>query len=351
MTETRTILLDTAEDGRTLAALIVDDRLEDLLIDAAPGDATPIPGDIYRAKVDRPVPKLNAAFVKLGSDRQGYLRDAKGLRAGEIVLVQVVSYPEPGKASPVTRRVLYKGRYVILTPGAPGVNISRQIQGETERARLSRTISSLLPTHDAGGRTGLIVRTAAAGIPDTDLAEDLAAVFDACQAAEQDGGPGRGTPGLRAALSAARAAALRDWDGMVRDRPGCFDHAGIWDTIDSLRSPRVDLPSGAWMQIETTAALVAVDVNTGPQFSGGAALTANLEAARELPRQLRLRGFGGIVTVDFAPVSKKDRRRVEDALKTAFRRDPIETSLAGWTPLGLFELQRKRERRPLSELL
>ena len=86
-------------------------------------------------------------------------------------------------------------------------------------------------------------------------------------------------------------------------------------------------------------------------YTGGAALTANLEAARELPRQLRLRGLGGQVIVDFAPLRKSDRKRIEEALKTAFRRDPIETTLAGWTPLGNFELQRKRERRPLSELL
>lgn len=351
MTHSRTILLDTGKDGRTMAALLVDGRLEDLSIDPKSGDTTPCPGDIYWAKVDRPIPKLNAAFVKLGPDAQGYLRDAKGLRAGESGLVQVVSYPEPGKASPVTRRVLYKGRYVILTPGAPGVNISRQIQDEAARARLSETVSALLQGHDTGEQAGVILRTAAVGATDKDLAADLNSVFALRQTAEQDDAAGRNAPGLRAALSTARATALREWDGTVEDRPGCFERAEVWDKVEDLKSPRVDLPSGAWMQIETTAALVAVDVNTGAQFSGGAALTANLEAARELPRQLRLRGLGGIATVDFAPVAKKERRRIEDALKTAFRRDPVETSLAGWTPLGLFELQRKRERRPLNELL
>jgi len=135
------------------------------------------------------------------------------------------------------------------------------------------------------------------------------------------------------------------------DAPDLFDHFGVWDEIEKLRSPRGELPSGGWMAVEPTRAMVTVDVNTAGEFGGGAALTANLEAAKELPRQLRLRGLGGQVVIDFAPLPKKDRRRIEEALKASFRRDPIETTLAGWTPLGHFELQRKRERRPLAELL
>jgi Rne/Rng family ribonuclease len=134
-------------------------------------------------------------------------------------------------------------------------------------------------------------------------------------------------------------------------RAGLFDQYGVRDEIERLKSPRVDLPSGGWMAVEATRAMVTVDVNTAGEFSGGAALSASIEAARELPRQLRLRGLGGQVTIDFAPLRRTDRRRIEEALKAAFRRDPVETTLAGWTPLGHFELQRKRERRPLAELL
>ena len=101
------------------------------------------------------------------------------------------------------------------------------------------------------------------------------------------------------------------------------------------------------MFIEATRAMVTVDVNTGDQFSGGAGMTASIEAARELPRQLRLRGFGGQVIIDFAPIKKMHRKKIEETLKSAFRRDPIATTLAGWTPLGNFEMQRKRERTPL----
>ncbi|MEL7461327.1 MAG: ribonuclease E/G, partial [Pseudomonadota bacterium] len=129
-----------------------------------------------------------------------------------------------------------------------------------------------------------------------------------------------------------------------------FEAMGIWDEIEALKSPTVPLGEGS-MVIEATRALVAVDVNTGSDFSPAAALKANLATARELPRQLRLRGLGGKIVVDFAPLPKSARRGVEDALKKAFRADPIETSLVGWTTLGLFELQRKRERWPLKELV
>jgi Rne/Rng family ribonuclease len=92
---------------------------------------------------------------------------------------------------------------------------------------------------------------------------------------------------------------------------------------------------------------VAVDVNTGADLSPAAALKANLAAARELPRQLRLRGLGGQVVIDFAPLARPDRTRVEQTLTAALRGDGIDTTIAGWTPLGHLELLRRRTRRPL----
>jgi ribonuclease G len=104
------------------------------------------------------------------------------------------------------------------------------------------------------------------------------------------------------------------------------------------------------MMIEPTRALVAVDVNTGPDTSASASLKANIAAARELPRQLRLRGHGGQVVVDFAPMPKRDRHILDQVLKAAFKMDG-EANLAGWTVLGLYELTRKRDRLPLAEIL
>jgi Ribonuclease G/E len=103
--------------------------------------------------------------------------------------------------------------------------------------------------------------------------------------------------------------------------------------------------------VEPTRALVAVDVNTGNDASMAAGLKANMACARLLPRALRVRGLGGQITLDLAPMPKKDRRGFESALRAAFRADTVETTLVGWTPLGHFELQRKRARAPLTEVL
>ena len=105
------------------------------------------------------------------------------------------------------------------------------------------------------------------------------------------------------------------------------------------------------MEVEPTRALVAVDVNTGADASPAAGLKVNIAAARALPRALRLRGLGGQVVVDFAPMPKKDRAVLDQVLRAAFKGEASETSLSGWTNLGLYELVRKRDRLPLAELI
>ena len=105
------------------------------------------------------------------------------------------------------------------------------------------------------------------------------------------------------------------------------------------------------MMLEPTRALVAVDVNTGPDTSPAASLKVNIAAARDLPRQLRLRGLGGQLVVDFAPIPKKDRAILDQVIRAAFKFEAAETNLAGWTTLGLYEMTRKRDRLPLADLL
>ena len=146
--------------------------------------------------------------------------------------------------------------------------------------------------------------------------------------------------------------AWREWADPPPDEvvEGFADH-GVLEAIDTVLSPRVALPGGGHLMIEPTRALVAVDVNTGADTTPAAALKANIAAARELPRQLRLRGLGGQVVVDFAPMPKKDRLVLEQQLRTAFKGEAAETSLAGWTPLGLYELVRKRDRVALAALI
>ncbi len=379
----RVILLDADPDGRTRAALVIDGRLEDLLLDPPAGDNAPAPGAVYWAKVDRLVPKMGGAFLRLTTDHAGFLREARGVKEGRGVLVQVTAHAEPGKATPVTPNVLYKGPRVIHTPQAPGVNVSRQIRDAAERERLTGAVTGALEGPAPEG--GFIVRTGAEGAEADEIAAEvrwtLAEARAGAAAAASAPPLGRDAGGRLPAI----VMALREWafPGPVRVRatrraietvaggPGgtlwgaerliaaierhdsgdLFDQHGVRGEIEGLKTAHSALPSGGWMAVEATRAMVTVDVNTAAGFSGGAGLTANLEAVRELPRQLRLRGLGGQAAIDFASLRKTERKRVEEALKAAFRRDPVETTLAGWTPLGHFELQRKRERRPLAELL
>lgn len=383
------IVLDQPKDRRGTAALIVDGRLEDLLL--APKNARPMAGDICVVRVTRKLPN-SAAFCET-QHGEGYLRDAQGAHQRDVILAQVQSLPEPGKAVTLTRRILFKGPRVILTPHAPGVNVSKKIGNAAERQRLQAAVEHALTVHGLPMKLkgkadgiGAIVRTAARSSDEAALAREidclLGSFSNATALLDQP------QKLLTLPTGNPQDVALRDWliplpDAIVvapdqaqsltkqDDREGWgpsaffgdpdlaslltpdpepFESFGLWDDIGRLRSPDVPLGEGS-MGIEVTRALVAVDVNTGGDFSQAAGLKANLAAANELPRQLRLRGLGGQIVVDFAPMPKQHRKRIDEALASAFRKDPVDTNLIGWTRLGLFEIQRKRDRYPLSEVL
>ncbi|SFC86322.1 ribonuclease E/G [Tropicimonas isoalkanivorans] len=326
--------------GRRAAAYRRDGILEDFLIDPA-GDGPLRPGSICRAIVERPMKGQGGVFVRL-HDGKGYLRAPKGLREGQAVLVQVSAYAEPGKAVPVTSKLLFKSKYAIVTPDAPGLNISRQIRDEEVRVRL-RSIA--VDVMDASP-FGLILRSQAATAPEDEIAEDIAEMRSLAEAVTA---PADGPAELLLEGPDAHALAWREWgdpDEVVTEA-GCFETRGVLDDLSAALSFAVALPGGGSVTVEPTRALVAVDVNTGADSSFAAGLKANVETARALPRLLRLRGLGGQIAIDFAPMTKKDRLQVEQALRAGFRSDPVETTLAGWTPLGHFEAHRKRERLPL----
>lgn len=336
----RQILLDTV-DGREVAALMVDGRLHDIFVDAKGVRA----GAIFRAKADKPQKGQGGIFVST-PEGQMFLKQVKGISPGERILVQVTSHAEGGKALPVTDRLLFKSRFAIVTPGAPGVNVSRQIKDDDRRDEILAIAHDCFEMDDAG----LILRSSCEHGSDDEIAEDIRAMADLATAvlADTEGDPETLTEG-----DGPHILAWREWTdpAEVITEPGCFEAHGVLDALAAALQPVVQLQHGHTMVIEPTRAFVAVDVNTGGDASPAAALKANLNAARELPRQLRLRGLGGIIVLDLAPMPKKDRRGFEMSLKAAFRTDPVETILAGWTPLGNFELQRHRARIPVAEAL
>ncbi len=199
----RVIALSDVPSG---AALIVDGRLEDLLL-SDPADG-PSPGDVCAVRVARKL-STAGAFCTLPGGGQGYLREARDLREGDRMLAQVQSLPEPDKAIPLTTRLLFKGPRLILTPDAPGVNVSRRIGNDAERARLARSVGDALTVRAAENteltRAGIIVRTEARGEAgerlDRELDLLLAAWKGALRQVADDG----------AQATKATAGALPDW--------------------------------------------------------------------------------------------------------------------------------------------
>jgi len=339
---TRLVLLDTLQD-RPAAALIVDGRLEDLAID--PITDAPIPGAIYRAVADRPMKGQGGLFVKLPQG-SGFLRQTAGIAPAQRLLVQITGPAEAGKAYPVTLRLLFKSRYAIVTPNAPGLNVSRRIRDEELRADLEALAAAAMQGADE--TLGLILRSAAAEAEPDEVSQDITAMRELAEAVLADL---TGPPELLVEGAGAHETAWRDWADPAPDdvyEGGFADH-GVLEMIDDLLAPRVALGEGH-MMIEPTRALIAVDVNTGNDTSPAAALKVNIAAARELPRQLRLRGLGGQIVVDYAPMPKKDRAILDQVIRAAFKAE-TEVNIAGWTTLGLHEMTRKRDRLPLRELL
>lgn len=335
----RTIVLDHLGEVEA-AALMVDGKLDDLLVD----NPAPRPGTIYRAIADRPVKGQGGMFLKT-PDGSAFLRQIKGLAPGQPILVQVSGYAEPGKAIPVNAKVLFKSRYAIVTPDAPGLNISRSIRDEAERERLQEIL------HDAAAEApyGVIMRSSCADADGDEISEDIVAMMSLADDVMNDAGTDME---MLSEGDGPHVLAWRDWTAPaeVVTQAGGFEDHGVLDALDAARGALVGLGGAASMYVEPTRALVAVDVNTGNDASLAAGIKANMACAAALPRALRVRGLGGQITLDLAPMPKKDRRPFENALRIAFRADDVETTLVGWTPLGHYELQRKRLRAPLGEV-
>lgn len=332
--------------GREAAALMVDGQLHDLLADPAP--VTPFaPGAILRGKVERLAKGQGGVFVRLPEGARGWLRDRAGVGEGQAVLVQVTGVAEEGKAIPVTTRLIFKGALAIVTPGAPGVNVSRRIRDSEVRVHLQGLGEGAMADHDHG----LILRSLAETAEDEAIREEIGTLADL---ATRILGEGTGGPELLLDAPMPAEAAWLDWNDPAPDQvdegEDSFDTLGVTEAVETLLRPEVTLPGGASAVIEPTRAVVAVDVNTGADTSPAAALKANIALARDLPRQLRVRGLGGQVVVDFAPMPKRDRAVLDQVLRAAFRGDAAETVLVGWTAMGLYEINRKRDRVMLARL-
>ena len=363
-------------------------------------------GNIMLGRVQRVLPGMQAAFVDLGLEKAGFLaaREARCLadlpsfldqpciskcvREGEAVVVQVIKDPISEKGARLSANVTIPGRLVVLVPNQSGVALSRRIEDETERARLTEIMTDIA-TNDprAAQGAGYIVRTAALSATKDDIASDIARLgdewrtiqarrtmakvpatlyhdLDPVERTMRDGVDEETTRIViddAEAVARARAYATRAMPEALAkiqhfNGPGeLFDQFNIEAELEALLSPRVKLPSGGWITLETTEALTSVDVNSGSYTEATGleqtSLKTNLEASAELGRQLRLRGIGGLIVIDFIHLSEPENiGQVLTVLADSVSKDRTPTQILPMSAFGLVEMTRKRVREPLSKL-
>jgi ribonuclease G len=390
-------LLINVSPGEVRAAMIEDGILVDLV--HARGHKASLVGNVYFGRVTRLMPGMNAAFVDIGTGRSGFIdldgarpagdggrRDGKRigdfLNEGEAILVSVTKDASGRKGVELSRRIGLPGRYLVYTPFQQGVAVSRQIGAAEEQDRLRNVVGAFARPDE-----GFIARTAAAGASAEDLAGDAESLREAWArvlAAQSRAEPPallhaeldpvlwllrdmlhEGVQTIRidhpAKAQDARDFAARSipWAAdrvmLHSDDEPLFERFNIEDAIERALSPRVPLPNGGFIVIESTEALTAIDVNSGG-FVGRenpeeTALAINLDAAREIARQLRLRNIGGLIVVDLINMDAADaRRRVLDEITQACARDRTPTRVVGLTEAGLIEITRRRRRESLAQL-
>ncbi len=371
--------------GRLWAALREDGRLVGLA--AEEPAVTPRPGRISRGRVTRVLSGMQAAFVDLGDGATGLLPAAslrspagtdrpapleERVQPGRELLVQVRRAPRDGKVAELTTRFELVGRYLVLVPGQRLRAVSRRVREPAVRQRLATLLRGLAPPE-----LGFLARAAAALAPAhlvraeaerlrerwreiTERSEapgaprvlwrepDLltSAVRDAPSAEE-------GTeilvddPDVRSAVLERLGDTAPDLSGRVRLVPpaGRLYEEEMAEVQAEIQHARVALPSGGAITVERTAALVSIDVDSGSEGGAGgrdALERANREAAREIPRQLRLRNLCGIVVVDWIPLpDRAATARVLEAFADELAHDPARIRIAGPSALGLFELTRE----------
>jgi len=395
-------LLVSVDVGEQRVAVLEDDRVAEVYLERP--ERRSITGNVYKGSVDNVLPGMEAAFVEIGLEKNGFLyvdeivvpelegkRHGKKIQdllsRGQELLVQAVKDPMKGKGARLTTEISLPGRFVVFVPHGEGLGVSRRLEDD-ERVRLREILKSLeLPSG------GLIVRTAAEGASAEDIERDvvfLQRLWKSIQArAGELSAPALVYQEAELPLRVVRDLFTTDFERayvdherthkrivgylkktsphMVervvrhRDKQPLFEAHGVQSEVESTLSRRVDLPSGGYLIFDYAEAFTVIDVNTG-RFTGSRGKGSsnledtitknNLEAVKEVVRQLRLRDIGGIIVIDFIDMANpKNRAHVEDALKKELERDRTKTYVVEISPLGLVEMTRQNVTEGPREIL
>ncbi|MFQ5705152.1 MAG: ribonuclease E/G [Gemmatimonadales bacterium] len=392
-----------------------DDHLVELMVDRP--DVHRSVGNIYLGKVEAVLPGMQAAFVDIGSEKSGFLhssdlieaeeddengnnrgngrgRGRRGsrnlpkiedhIKRGQSLLVQVTKEPISTKGPRVTAQISLAGRFLVYMPLASRIGVSRKIASREERQRLKQMVAKFLPKNSGG----VIVRTVAEDLTEDLVKREIRSLLGLWKKISRKAHFVRNrVPALVQREASLTSGIIRDMfsdkvdrlfvdsrtiykeihrylrqvDPDLRSRvevyngsETLFDKFGIEDEIRAMFRRRVDLPSGGYLIIEPTEALVSIDVNTG-SYTGkknheNTILKTNLDAAREIARQLRLRDIGGIIVIDFIDMEiAANRKRVFQEIKSHLVKDRARTRAFEVSDLGLIEMTRQRVRPSLRD--
>jgi ribonuclease G len=403
------ILVNVAP-SETRAAILESGVLQELHIERT--SRRGLVSNLYKGRVSRVLPGMQAAFVEIGLERTAFLHAAdiahssatdtlvnsapaslpqvedirRLVNCGDDILVQVIKDPIGTKGARLTTFVALPSRYLVYMPRGMGVGVSARIEDEPERTRLKSMLSELTVADPAGG--GYIVRTAAQGATSENLREDmsyLAKLWEHVRTRAAQAPAGSVVhEDLPLTLRVLRDELARGVTRVLVDSPHehermrefaaafmpqgapgielysgprpIFDLSGIEEEIAKALDRKVPLKSGGHLVIDQTEAMTTIDVNTGA-YVGHRNLEetifrTNLEAAVSIARQLRLRNLGGIIIIDFIDMRDEPHRRaVLSALERALAGDRAQTHIVSLSPLGLVEMTRKRTRESLEHLL
>jgi len=381
-------------EHETRAAVLENGELTEIYV-ARMGKRS-IVGDIYLAKVENVLPGMGAAFVEIGHARNALLYvgdifqpDARGrkemkiarvLKSGQPIMVQVTKDPMGAKGARVTGYVSLAGRYVVLLPQLETFGVSQKLD-PAERDRLRSLVGKIKPP-----KMGIIVRTASAGADEKELEKDIAYLMKVWKSIEKEAKRAAAPAPLyreseleikvvrdvfnqefkdcitdsRQAFRSIRnylkkvAPDLVDKVQLYQGKDRLYDALDINRQIGEALKRQIGLPSGGSIVIDDTEALTAIDVNTG-RYVGRSnlektVLKTNVEAAREIVRQIRLRDIGGLIVIDFIDMNEiKNRQEVLDTLMRELEKDRTKSHVVEISKLGLVEMTRKNTSEGLIE--
>ncbi|AVX19962.1 ribonuclease G [Carboxydocella sporoproducens DSM 16521] len=403
-------LVVNVREEETRVAMLEEGQLVEVLVERS--QAQRLVGNIYRGRVENVLPGMQAAFVNIGLEKNAflYVDDAvpqrlpeeflgeeetplpqeKRPRAnitdvvkeGQELLVQITKEPLGTKGARITTHITLPGRYLVLMPTVDYVGVSRRIEDEEERQRLRELAEKLRPP-----KIGVIVRTVAEGMSASELQQDLEMLLKLWKRIQMRS-TGGGVPSLvhrdldlvqrlvrdlfteeieRVMIDQRHAyekvlelldlmAPQLKYRVQLFEGENLFQRFNLEAELEKALKRRVWLKSGGYLVIDQTEALTAIDVNTGKYVGQKdleeTVLHTNLEAAREIVRQMRLRNLGGIIIVDFIDMATEEhRQQVLAVLEEEIRKDRTKTHVLGITQLGLVEITRKKTRSGLESLL